>query len=157
MPSFPAQSQGPRIHDAVGVEFFFQGPEHIHLFFAEVGFHERGQHPAHAVVVAEGAVVLHDLLDNACLEGLEFIKGHHFCDKDKIQVGALGIKMGGMAHEDDAGCLLDMGSDALVQVFHMVPGHARFQGVDEDSEIIQGIPVNGKDLWAGKELAKNSV
>ena len=84
--------------------------------------------------------MLHDFLDDPGLEGLELVKAHHFGDKDKIEVGALGVKMGGMAHEDDTGGLLDMGSDALVQVFHMVPGHACFQGVDEDSEIIQGIP-----------------
>jgi hypothetical protein len=74
----------------------FKCLQDIHLLFSKMFFHPGGHHSPDAVMVAQGALVRLDPMDNPLLEFPEFRQVFHLCDKDKVQIGALAVEMGGM-------------------------------------------------------------
>lgn len=118
----------------------FQGPQDIHLLFSKMFFHPGGHHSPDAVMVAQGALVRLDPMDNPLLEFPEFRQVFHLCDKDKVQIGALAVEMGGMGHADGMGKAFDIGPDLVMKLMEIFPGDRGFKGVDEHAEIIEGIP-----------------
>src|SRR5208283_3511389 len=78
--------------------------------------------------------------DDCLLEFYIFIQVLHLRDKDEVKVRSLRIEMRGMRHAHRLRPALDKFPYSLIKVEYIIPGYARFQGIDHNAEVLKIFP-----------------
>ncbi|OQC53836.1 MAG: hypothetical protein BWX55_00831 [Deltaproteobacteria bacterium ADurb.Bin022] len=111
---------------------FFERPQNVQLFFAQMFLHPRSDHPSHAVMVTQRTAVFLNVVDNTPLEFPKLFGIFHMRNKDKIEIGPLRVKVRSVCHAHGLRPVLDIRAHALMQTVEIVPGHGSFQRIDQD-------------------------